>query len=873
MSLLKIKRNLNEMPLILETKSGIWHHQDPTKPANEIIIEQQWGPQALTVDKFDDYIAISFWQLPNGGRTYRVADFNGCTDRFCRVGVTADSVLQLRIYKDKKAALCAERQIDGETSCYVLHTTQFNNRYNWNRGNPVGNEFTNGIEVHSDAEIKVNAKTMTKAEATALIGYTWARVASDLSYSNRIAYRTPTQSKYNKLSTETRKMLQEFFGDKWPKNPGDVPLSPEKLIRFSYFKEKNLQTAQRKKEKLYETVLAKFSNEIEEAEPRSQIWFRDDNYIGCYVKHDTLPNPDNTWYYYGDNRSDFVFLYNYKTRSRSLCKYTRATKTVLPLIPSLSNLDTIEVGPKYNWISPTRTGVGGYQSGKYEQVKPAYTPVICGRLTIKELFANTNVGFLLDNNPDFRLRDYNIRISSNDIHPETSVARAINANCIQKSAMLLLASSNNPLLELLLKTQLYGLYRIALQDAIDMRSSEIFFDIDHKAEPSWWTPTMPYHGKQKNLVKMFNMTLEQLRFLDARAGTITDYDHYTMRNRMYTPHWMDKILNVPLSSIDIATFQKLCKLSLELRANDLPAISLQGMSPKMIVNTFFEYEGHLQEFKDYIRARGQLQEIQKRLPENHGIFTEKMYPLKPKGGRKYVRFISGMPAQGEFKYELGRQVQKRLVTWAEFVRFYSPKYLNAEFIRDEGVILTLDSIKMLKYLHDEAAYWVSFYNDAAKEESFRVALERVKDYAYKDEETGLEIVLPTSVKDLQYEGNVLHHCVGTYVDSIIGGKENIVFLRRSDMPAEPYYTVELVPPIDDRGNIVDEHKKFIRQVHCVHNGCLTAADQIRCYNEYNMPVYNKTFDIVKFLLKWAKAKKDIDPLSIKTQYPALCAIR
>ena len=871
MSLLKIKRNLNEMPLVLETKSGVLHHQDSTKPANEIIVEQQWGPHALTVDKFDDYIAISFWQLSDGTRTYRVANFNGCTDRFCRVGVTADSVLQLRIYKDKKAALCAERQIDEETTCYVLHTTQFNNHYNWNRRNLIGNEFTNSIEVHSDAEIKANAKTMTKAEATALINYTWVRVTSDLSYSNRVVYRTASQSQYNKLSKETREMLQEFFGDKWPKNLKDAPISPEKLVRFSYFKEKNSQASQHKKEELYETVLAKFFPEIEEAEPRSQIWFRDENYIGCYIKRDTSSNTNNTWYYYNYNKDDLVFLYNYKTRSRSLCRYTWSTKTVSSLIPSLSNLDTIETGPTYRRVSSPGTG-SIYPAGRYEQVKSAYTSVICGGLTIKELFANTNVGFLLDNNPDFRIMDYNTRTSNGSRNGKISVGEAINTNCIQKSAFLLLASSNNPLLELLLKTQLYGLYRIALQEIANIRTTGVFLDIDQKKQPAWWTPSMPYHGKQKNLVKMFNMTLEQLRFLNARAETITEHDSYTIKNKMYVPHWMDQVINVPLSSIDMDTFQKLCKLSLELRANDLPEISLQGMSPKTIVNTFFEYDGHLQEFKDYIRARGQLQEIQKRLPENHGIFTEKMYPLKPKGGRKYIRFISGMPAQGKFEYEFGRQVQKRLITWSDFVQFYS-KYPQAEFIQNEGVVLTLDSIKMLIYLHDEAAYWVSFYQDTAKEEGFKTALERIKDYTYKDEETGLEIVLPTRIEDLKREGTILHHCVGTYVDPIIGGKENIVFLRRSDMPTEPYYTVELVPPIDDRGNILDDHKKFIRQVHCVHNGCLTEADQIRCYRDYGMPVYNKTFDIIKFLLKWAKAKKDIDPSSIKTQYPALCAIR
>lgn len=868
MSILTIKKNLANMPLVLQTKSGVRHHQETNHPTNELIIEQQWGPHAVTIDKFKGYLTMTFWKLPEAGRTYRVVDFKDYSGRMICHGLTQNSAMQLRIYPDKKVALCVEEHSpDGNSICYVLHETGIKNRWQWNR-RPAGTHFENGIVVHNDAEIKAAARVMTKAEATALINFTCARVASDVTHSSTIYYRTPSQWQSNKLNLETRQELKEFFGDKWPKKPCDEPISPDKLIRFSYFKEKNEQASYKKKAELYKSILGKFSDEIKNAAPRSQIWFRDDNYIGCYVKHDTNINP-NTFYYYGCNSIDWVFLYNYKTRSRSLCKYSWKTREISSLIPSLKALQDINVSPHYRWVSPAASISG---QGEYQQTRPAFTPVICGGLTIKELFANTNVGFLLDNNPTFQVRDLNIRCTMGR-EQYISVSDAINSNCIQNWAFVFLASSNDQLLELLLKTQLYGLYRVALEAKCD-GDDDIFRDIDRKELPRWGTVCMPYHGKQKNLIKMFGMTMDQLRFVNEKIKSIQHCRGYwDYRNKMYVPHWMDKIIKTPLSSIDMDTFKKLCELSLESSNTDLPAISFEGLSPKGIVNTFYEYVGHMQEFKDYIRARAQLQEIQKRLPDTPGIFSERLYPLKPKGGHKYIRFISGMPAQGEFEYTRGGRVQRRLTTWDEFVRFYSPKYPNAEFIRNEGVILTLDSIKMLKYLHDEAAYWVSFYNDAAKDEGFKVALERVKDYAYKDEETGLEIVLPTSVKDLKYEGEILHHCVGTYVDSIIGGKENIVFLRRSDMPAEPYYTIELVPPVDHHGNILDEHKKFIRQVHCVHNGCLTEADQTRCYNQYHMPVYNKTFNIVKFLLNWAKAKKDIDSSSIKTQYPALCALR
>lgn len=867
MSILTIKKNLANMPLVLKTKSGVLHHQSTTRPTNELIIEQQWGPRAVTIDKFSGYLAMTFWELPENNKTYQVNMFKNYNGRMRVLGCTQNSVMQLRIYPDKKVALCAEEHNpDGDSVCYVLHKTEFTNRWNWNRRGDSG-FFENSIIVHNDAEIKAAAKTMTKAEATGLIQFTCVRTASDVTHSDTIYYRTPTQAQFNKFSPKTQQELKEFFGDKWPKKPCDEPISPEKLIRFSYFKEKHEQASYKKKEELYESILSKFKDEIENAAPRSQIWFRDDNYIGCYVKHDTILNTTDY-----SRTMDWIFLYNHKTRSRSLCKYSWETKEISSLIPSLKALQDIYVGPRYSWILPANRRAA---QAEYEQTRPAFAPIICGGLTIKELFANTNVGFLLDNNPAFQVRNLNLK-HTRQCNQRISVSEAINSSCIQNWAFVFLASSNDQLLELLLKTQLYGLYQIAIEEKCEGDSS-VFFDIDRKEMPRWGTTYMPYHGKQKNLIKMFGMTMDQLRFIDEKMKNAqfnsSGYGYWYYSNKLYVPHWMDKIIKIPLSSIDMDTFKKLCELSLEMQSTDLPNLSFEGLSPKGIVNTFYEYTGHIQEFKDYIRARAQLQEIQKRLPDTPGIFNEKLYPLKPKGGRKYIRFISGMPAQGEFRYELGRQVQKRLITWDDFVRFYSLKYPTAEFVRDEGVILTLNSIRMLKYLHDEAAYWVSFYNDAAKEEGFKVALERVKDYAYKDEETGLEIVLPTSVKDLKYEGDILHHCVGTYVDSIIGGKENIVFLRRSDMPAEPYYTIELVPPVDQRGNILDEHKKFIRQVHCVHNGCLTKEDQIRCYNQYHMPVYNKTFDIVKFLLNWAKAKKDIDPSSIKTQYPALCALR
>ena len=108
----------------------------------------------------------------------------------------------------------------------------------------------------------------------------------------------------------------------------------------------------------------------------------------------------------------------------------------------------------------------------------------------------------------------------------------------------------------------------------------------------------------------------------------------------------------------------------------------------------------------------------------------------------------------------------------------------------------------------------------------------------------------------------MSHCVATYIDPIINGTENIMLLRRMDMPNHPFFTVEVC------------NDGSIRQVHCYRNLCLTAEDQQCAYEYSKYEVYNKTFDIVGFLLKWAKAMKGkIKVSSIHEQYGALCAQR
>lgn len=110
------------------------------------------------------------------------------------------------------------------------------------------------------------------------------------------------------------------------------------------------------------------------------------------------------------------------------------------------------------------------------------------------------------------------------------------------------------------------------------------------------------------------------------------------------------------------------------------------------------------------------------------------------------------------------------------------------------------------------------------------------------------MLAPTHVCDLDIEGAVLHHCVGSYKHSVAEGKEYILFLRHADDQDAPFFTVDVMP--DGQ----------VRQIHCTHNGDISGhAEQDA---------------LVAFLMKWADEKKGlVDKSSLVTNYGALCAMR
>ena len=138
--------------------------------------------------------------------------------------------------------------------------------------------------------------------------------------------------------------------------------------------------------------------------------------------------------------------------------------------------------------------------------------------------------------------------------------------------------------------------------------------------------------------------------------------------------------------------------------------------------------------------------------------------------------------------------------------------------------------QLIKKKHDEILEiynkWVTQQKIAAlkelNDEYLENVLPEVKKFEYSDD--NYSIIACPELKDLVYEGLELHHCVGSYTDSVGHGREYILFLRKKEELDKPFYTVNITT------------NKTIRQIHGLCN----------C---------NVTPEVGQFVEKWVKKFK------------------
>ena len=118
----------------------------------------------------------------------------------------------------------------------------------------------------------------------------------------------------------------------------------------------------------------------------------------------------------------------------------------------------------------------------------------------------------------------------------------------------------------------------------------------------------------------------------------------------------------------------------------------------------------------------------------------------------------------------------------------------------------------------------SIWKEKHKEDIMLQRSEAVKGLEYKKEPYC--IIIPQKTGDIIDEGYQLGHCVGSYVDKVLSGETNIVFMRKTTTPEKSLVTVEV-----KNGAVIQFRGKADRDC---------------------------TGEELDFLIKWAKEKKLYD---------------
>lgn len=118
-------------------------------------------------------------------------------------------------------------------------------------------------------------------------------------------------------------------------------------------------------------------------------------------------------------------------------------------------------------------------------------------------------------------------------------------------------------------------------------------------------------------------------------------------------------------------------------------------------------------------------------------------------------------------------------------------------------------------------------------------------YEYKNET--YKVIVPEKLTDIMLEGQALHHCAGVtdrYYDRIQSRETYIFFLRRTEEPDTPYYTLEVEP-----GGTIRQHRTYLDEE--------TGIEQIRGFlREWQKIIKKRLTQQEKELAKISKVKRE-----------------
>lgn len=512
--------------------------------------------------------------------------------------------------------------------------------------------------------------------------------------------------------------------------------------------------------------------------------------------------------------------------------------------------------------------------------------IIKGGISIRELFDKSNVAWILDN-PD--AMECEVRVGGEDRWSKTiiKVKEQLTEKYIGNVALCILTTTGNPALEMMLKSKLFNMYFYGIECLTTKEFGTSFIDLDKKlkrasgSKRTDWElkgADFVFHSKEKNLKKMFGWNYNILREVDKECGfeEPDKEDWSTDEKRRHIPkmYGVEQSIGADIVTLDPVSITKLVSIAknngsskyywrrgsanIWMELKDLMVKNTPRCTPKIRIQYIEACKNCVDIYTDYLKARGDLVDFVEKHP-GEVYCDEKSYPILPKPAQKFIPYFSKLGFLDKYwgSCEGSRDVSERDFK-NDLMCKYDEAYKDGRMVFEEnpysgitGCYIKMTPEEHIQFLHDEVSQMARFFTSDVDQKDFELAMKRVEPTQWRDAETGLEIVAPKFVKDIIQEGSELDHCVGTYVNAILGGRENIVFLRRTDMPDRPFFTVELLDDGMDKGRF------DIGEVHCFRNGNTEIADQEKAFKDSGLEVYNKTFNIMKFLKRWCAAKSHL----------------
>lgn len=144
-----------------------------------------------------------------------------------------------------------------------------------------------------------------------------------------------------------------------------------------------------------------------------------------------------------------------------------------------------------------------------------------------------------------------------------------------------------------------------------------------------------------------------------------------------------------------------------------------------------------------------------------------------------------------------RDIDKKPVKTASFTREFVETYQAWSILKTE-----IDKKKIVDNYARRAKFW---------------------DFSYGD----FIVKIPTCGEDLVKEGQLMHHCVGNYVNKIVDGSTYICFIRHKDNPDKQYITCQ-----------VDPNTGKIGQYYLAYDGLISSKEDIEFREAYQKYLFN-----------------------------------